>query len=69
MTRAQAIESHLRYIQLVFQECVSAFEARQRGGMQVPFFGDFGNITNPSTIVKMRWYIREWDTVLERKDK
>jgi hypothetical protein len=45
------------------EAAVSAFENRNARGMQVPYHGDFAN-ANPSIIVRLRWWAREFRTAL-----
>jgi hypothetical protein len=44
---------------------VAAHENRGRGGMQVPYHGDFANAP-PSVIVRLRWWSRELRAALAR---
>jgi hypothetical protein len=49
------------------EAAVEAFESKDRGGMHVPFHGDFAH-TTPSVISRLRWWAKQFRHVLSGKD-
>ena len=51
----------LEMIRDIFKHAIKSKELK--GGQQVPYHGDFANIT-PSLIKEMQWYVERWDKIL-----
>lgn len=57
-----SLYKELDQIAQTFRDVINV-KQKQKGGMQVPYHGDFAN-SSPSSLRDMEWYLRKWDPIL-----
>lgn len=64
--RERGLRAKVRGFIAAVDAALAHHETKGKGGMRVPFHGDFANVA-PSTLRELRWYKRNFESVLDQE--